>query len=1255
MRVDGTALVQWADRQDAWSRLPVLIRRLVRETTPSLGRMTFPGGDAVNLPGFDGRTLEAKDSIWVPAGDAVWEMGCSSGPVAKAKGDFKKRSDEISAAEQASLSFVFVTPRRWPQREEWVREAKALGGWKDVRAYDATDLETWLEEAPITRRWLGELLGLAEHGLRTPAEWWSSWSSASKPPISCELVASRRNGEGDRLMEKLRGGDRVVTIAGDDRKEAVAFVLAALMQAGADDLLDRILVLTRPDVSLGARRSVPPILVVDLPDGEEVDLGDRSKVVVVRPYAKGRLSERAGVELSYVGSEAFRQRLVDMGLDDEKAGRLATETGHSITVLRRRLSDDPEERRPVWARNDDARRLLPFALAGSWLEGDRNDEAILLRLADKPSDALQQDRDALLRLEDAPLARYGTVNLVVSQVDALFAIGPFIRTQDLDRFFEVALEVCGERDPALDLPRDEWWRASVRPFSESLTSGLGNALCILAVHGRAICGEQLALDLETRINRLVRQLMTDLSEEQWLSRRKLLQIFAEAAPASFLDCLEAELHRPQPAIAAIMGSVGGGVSGKCLRVDLLWALESLAWSAEHFGRVAGVVMDLRRFDSEDTWSNSTAATAAALFRDWLPSTVVDVEGRLTTLRRLSQTYRGPVIDVCLSLLPNPHKTGRTTARPRWRTLGVEVLEATRLDVHKSMVGASRLLLDLAPFDAGELAKLLDAMGRLHPDDQERLLADVQRWSQSARAEEMARLRDVARARLGRIAFRRDTDQEIRRRLEQVQVMLEPVQPEHQHRWLFQQLYVEWCELTGGEAAGRFSIQEHNRIAHERRLAALTEIEAARGRDGLFAFAMSAGSPQAAAFTLVRDETPVADVADWVERALRHPEPEPAKAFLAALLSVMSRRGLPEFVGGLSASLLRSDQDRLTIAEVLPGTAEGWRAVERLGPEPAARYWGGADFQGLRGDKEELQFAVERLLAAGRPRTAFAAAHWDLGHLPGDLWRRVLEAIIAGDEPQGPFLQEYHISRVLKRLDDDPALNLAQIARLELRLMRVLRGYGGRRSSDRTLALHRLIACNPSEFIRLVAWSFRRDDDGEDAVEQALSSDGRKRRAQLAYHVLNSWEEIPGFSGTGEVDAETFMAWNAEARRLAQEAGRQSIAERMLGQAYARFASRWQWEEWLPGPLADLLDPPDSANLREGFRIGVYNARGVTRRVPQNGGAQERELAAQFRGAADRYRILYPRLSAAIRAIAETYEREAKREDDQAALGERWHP
>ena len=57
-----------------------------------------------------------------------------------------------------------------------------------------------------------------------------------------------------------------------------------------------------------------------------------------------------------------------------------------------------------------------------------------------------------------------------------------------------------------------------RPFSGTLTQGLGDTLCLLAIHGDAICGRRLGIDLQARADGFVRRMLMSLTREQWLSR-----------------------------------------------------------------------------------------------------------------------------------------------------------------------------------------------------------------------------------------------------------------------------------------------------------------------------------------------------------------------------------------------------------------------------------------------------------------------------------------------------------------------------------------------------------------------------------------------------------------------------------------------------------------------------------------------------------------------------------------------------------------
>ena len=82
----------------------------------------------------------------------------------------------------------------------------------------------------------------------------------------------------------------------------------------------------------------------------------------------------------------------------------------------------------------------------------------------------------------------------------------------------------------------------------------------------------------------------------------------------------------------------------------------------------------------------------------------------------------------------------------------------------------------------------------------------------------------------------------------------------------------------------------------------------------------------------------------------------------------------------------------------------------------------------------------------------------------------------------------------------------------------------------------------------------------------------------------------------------------------------------------------------PEPVREVIETARSRTLESGFEIGVYNRRGVTVRMPHDGGEQERALASRYRQDAEALRFDWPRTAAALDRIATTYEVDATRED-----------
>ncbi|MBP2290994.1 tetratricopeptide repeat protein [Azospirillum rugosum] len=203
--VDRTALIQWADRHESWFGLPELVRRLILATA-TLTELRMPAGDGVQRPGWDGRVHATTGNAWVPEGWSAWEIGTNKVEWIedKADRDYRKRTDDSLGLDKAQTTFVFVTPRKWDDKLKWMAKRKAEGVWRDVKVYDADDLENWSVLAPRVSRWFAaEILRLPQ----ARADW-------NEPRIVWKPAAALRYDAGplawlswDARLTELRGRD----------------------------------------------------------------------------------------------------------------------------------------------------------------------------------------------------------------------------------------------------------------------------------------------------------------------------------------------------------------------------------------------------------------------------------------------------------------------------------------------------------------------------------------------------------------------------------------------------------------------------------------------------------------------------------------------------------------------------------------------------------------------------------------------------------------------------------------------------------------------------------------------------------------------------------------------------------------------------------------------------------------------------------------------------------------------------------------
>jgi hypothetical protein len=162
---------------------------------------------------------------------------------------------------------VFVTPRRWAGKAAWVEAKKAKGLWKDVRAYDASDLEQWLEQSLPAQAWFANERHIPAQHVRSLDKCWADWANVSDPPLTGALYSSAIEATRRTMLSRLsKPCQGPILIAADSTEEALAFLAQLLGERGGEELAayrDRVLVFDKPGVlsrlAAGAQTFIPVV------------------------------------------------------------------------------------------------------------------------------------------------------------------------------------------------------------------------------------------------------------------------------------------------------------------------------------------------------------------------------------------------------------------------------------------------------------------------------------------------------------------------------------------------------------------------------------------------------------------------------------------------------------------------------------------------------------------------------------------------------------------------------------------------------------------------------------------------------------------------------------------------------------------------------------------------------------------------------------------------------------------------------------
>lgn len=1254
--VDATDLGQWADRRDGQASMPTLIAKLVRAAHGPAAEVRFPSDEGVQQGGWDGITRSNDGSRYVPEGVAGWEIGTQRNAVAKkANEDFEKRTTTPSEVRPSQATFIFVTPRHWPKHEQWAEEKRALKKWRDVRAYDASDLIHWIELFPAVGQWLATRLGKRPAGVRQLEEVWLEWSLATEWPLTQDLILADRDDDAIAILQWLRSGPSLLALQAESADEAAAFSFAAISQLPPDvaqHYLTRCLVATSADGARTLADSITPLVIIllDPEPGLAARLAQRGHHVLL---AYGGNTDQRGDyrRLARPSRSAIERALVDSGMPESRARRLARDSSRSPAILRRLIPSAPG-RLPTWAENPSC-GLRAALMAGGWDEQSESDKDVLAHLGNASYPQLVADLASLASALDGPVRKVGTAWKVASPQDAWFLLANHLSPADIDRFEAVVLSVLSSRDPRYEIDPDERWLAAskgIRPeYSGYLRHGLGEVLILLSLFGDRA---QSVPDGRSRVEYLVHKLLDGASAERWWSLSRDFQLLAEAAPTTFLDKIDESLQRDDRPILSLFGTDGGPFGGEHIS-DLLWALESMAWSPQHLGRVSTVLAKLDMLDPGGRFMNRPGNSLAKIFLLWLPQTHSTLAERLRVLDHLRKTEPSAAWKLMLAIIPGRHGTVIPSPHPRWRDYSQDTEEV----ITYALLGegtqeiTARLLQDVGA-DPTRWKQLLKIISHLAPDPSTVIkklaaaepcvfpLDDRIRFWETLRGvlHHHRQFPDAGWA-LGAAELNE---------IEAIYKKFEPADQIERIAWLFKPS----VNLPDPGADGWKSNQANIPIARQHALKALLE---AQGVDGVFALARSVDFAGFVGATLTELEIELPIRNQILERALRSQTLRERDLAHGLVSSIFAQAKEPWALELLSRAVReRWGADAiLTILRALPMARWTWNQVHLAGPEIENLYWKRAPSIWMEGDVDDVVFMANKLIEQGRARHAL---HFVGHHLPkkppSELLIRVLEHAIrqpsaeSSDDHNEAVMFQYYVAEILKVLDG-AGVSDDRMLRIEWAYLPILE-HSGRPAK----ILVKALAEQPEFFITVLKALFKPSEDSGIIEPPPDDPDHAQAVASQAFDLLRLWNRVPGTEPDGHIEGAKLESWVKEARKLAAATGRAEIADQKIGEALSASPADADGI-WPALPVRDVIEITRSKDLEVGVAIGVHNRRGVTTRRPTDGGAQERDLVDRYRAWAKATALEWPRTSATLERIARSYEEDARWHDDDAERLD-WH-
>ena len=1252
MIITRDQLSSWADTPESKANFPHLISRLIRATTAKDTKVNIPWGSATYIGGWDGIVDSKEKTRYVPKGISLWELGTDRDPKKKADADYEKRTGDPLGYTPHDATFVFVTPRIWTKKEEWVSQKKEEKKWKDVIVYDGISLEQWLDEAPAVSRWFasqGYAGVYSADGIITADEYWEEWACSEQLQLQPGCVLAGRDLARVELIKWLEENPSIIGMRASTKGEAIAFILAT-MKASDSEVSGRFfsttLIIDQEDRfrSISSSTQHALNLIVRFESTDPLGVATKNGHHVLVPLGADDVFSQDPITLPAIDRDALIEALVASGLSRSDASKYTKESGHDITILKKLLGFPSYG--ATWMKTQTIREIIPALLLGRWDESYSGDVELLEKLSGMSYAKYKEVLAKWLNLPESPLKKIGETWRLTSPLDLWRSISVHLVDQDFQLLEECFIQAYRSGNPVLesqlDLPD---YITKRRTYSDWVREGLAQSLILISM---LQVGVSLR-DPKSWVDRIIGDLLSNARGETWVSINRELPLIAEASPQIFLNSVSLSLsHRP-PEIMDMFKEQPGLLDPIVSHTGLLWALEELAWMPSYFRNAYSLLYKLAVLDPGGSVSNRPLNSLTEIFKAWHYQTLAPYAERVKVLKEMLPKNVDVSWKLLKSLLPSfSSETASLTHRMRWRMFW-EKADLTytyeeRFDMYSEVVD---MLIGLCGGDETRFSDLIEAAPDCTPRDRERILEWAQETVGSTEHKKGQAWHTLRRI-LNHHKQYPDAEWALNgdelSPFEQLYIQLQPEDVLVRNVWLFNEDHR--TQMIDPATAIPFELNGHEEIVEQvatRRKTAVVELLRELGLEKVLELRREVKYPSylgEALAKVIEDEQDLQCVWQCLE------DDTPYIAFVHGFISQKLKCEGFSWMQTLVKELLEKGYSDKAVANVLVVARSGqelWQYIETLGEGVHREYW--LRMHPIFNDltKEEMVKGINKLLQYRRFSSAVTEAWLYGSDLPSRVLIEVLRKWDTGESLEPSSLCGCEIGCIFKELNKREDVERETLFELETLYLPLLARVGAQVGVPH---LEEELAINPESFIQLLKWLYKpKNEDRQQEEQESLSEEQIQNVAERSYLMLETWKKIPGMQEDGTIDEAELREWIKVARTLARECDRLEVADSCIGQLLSKYPE--DSPNWPASMIFQVIEDINTKEIKEGYSVGMWNKQGVTVRGAFEGGSIERERAECFGALASELMCDYPNVAEVFQRLQNDYGRLANSHDEMA--------